>query len=363
MKILQVTTISNTINAFLIPHIEALLAQGHEVELACATNQPLDQRLTALPHHEISFQWNPLTTDNVRAYFQLKKLFKARHYDLIHTHTPNASALTRLAARHENGAVMYTAHGFHFYEGASKFNWLTYYQIEKILARYTDKLVTINQEDYQRAQGFKLKRKNAVHLIPGIGTDIEVVAQPQKVAEIRNKYQLRPEDKILVFAAELSQNKNQTLLIDVMDRLVTAGKTNYRLFLLGSGPKRDDYQRKIATLNLERHVFLTGQVNDVRPFLELADVVVSSSQREGLPVNVLEAFAYGVPVVLTKIRGHVDLLTERNQGFLVENMHEMAAAIDEILTASEKYRPSFTNKYSINASVQAMQKIYAEMRV
>ena len=66
MKILQVTTISDTINAFLIPHIEALIAAGHEVELACRIEEPLDHRLNQLTHHDISFQRNPLATDKDR---------------------------------------------------------------------------------------------------------------------------------------------------------------------------------------------------------------------------------------------------------------------------------------------------------
>ena len=363
MKILQVTTISDTINAFLIPHIEALIAAGHEVELACRIEEPLDHRLNQLTHHDISFQRNPLATDNLQAYFQLRKLFKRTHYDIIHTHTPNASVITRLAARNQHSYVVYTAHGFHFYQGALRLNWLAYYNVEKLLAHLTDKIITINDEDYQRACQFKLKNSGTVHLIHGIGADIEVVRQPQKTAAIKARYGLTENDKILVFAAELCTNKNQKMLIEALARLVAAGHTNYRLFLLGDGPCAADYRQQIKRLKLEKNVFLPGFVEDIRPYLELANLVVSSSLREGLPVNVMEAFAYGVPVVLTKIRGHVDLLTETYQGLLVENRQEMSAGIDQVLQHPETYHPTLTTDFSINSSVQAVLKIYAEMGV
>ncbi|WP_057757142.1 glycosyltransferase family 4 protein [Lapidilactobacillus dextrinicus] len=361
MKILQITTISNTINAFLIPHIEALIAQGHEVELACRIENPLDNRLSHLKRHDISFQRNPLATDNLQAYFQLKQLFKQTHYDIIHTHTPNASVITRLAAHHQQSYVVYTAHGFHFYQGAPRINWLAYYNIEKLLAHYTDKIVTINTEDYQRASHFKLKKHGSVHQIPGIGTDIEVVHQPELTDTIKQQYQLTPADKVLVFAAELSKGKNQDMLINVMAQLVAEGHSNYRLFLLGNGPNEAAYRQRIQELNLERNIFLTGLVKDVRPYLDLADVAVSSSLREGLPVNVMEALAYGVPVVITKIRGHVDLLQQPNQGLLITNSQEMVQGIKTILNNPQKYHAELPATFTVNSSVQAMQKIYAEM--
>lgn len=361
MKILQITTISNTMNAFLIPHIEALLAQGHEVELACRLEKPFDDRLSHLLHHEISFQRSPLATDNLQSYFQLRKLFKQNHYDIIHTHTPNASVITRLAAHHQNSYVVYTAHGFHFYQGAPRLNWLAYYNVEKLLAHYTDKIITINNEDYQRASHFKLKKHGSVHQIPGIGTDIEVVHQPEITATIKKSYHLKPTDKVLVFAAELNKGKNQDMLIDAMAQLVAEGHSNYRLFLLGNGKNEVAYRQRIQELGLEQNIFLTGYVSDVRPYLELADVAVSSSLREGLPVNVMEALSYGVPVVLTKIRGHVDLLTQPNQGLLITNTQEMIQGIQTVLNNPQKYRAQLPPTFSVQSSVTAVQQIYAEM--
>ena len=83
--------------------------------------------------------------------------------------------LTRLAARKarkHDTKVIYTAHGFHFCKGAPLINWLVYYPIEKMLARYTDCLITINEEDYSLAVNHQFKAKQIEH-VHGVGVNTE----------------------------------------------------------------------------------------------------------------------------------------------------------------------------------------------
>ena len=73
----------------------------------------------------------------------------------MHCQSPIGGVLTRLAfrkTRRDGTRVIYTAHGFHFYKGAPVYYWLTFYPIEKYLAKYTDTLITINDEDFERAK-------------------------------------------------------------------------------------------------------------------------------------------------------------------------------------------------------------------
>ena len=121
----------------------------------------------------IPFSRSVLNKNNLKSYKKLKELFKKNHYDLVYVHTPIASILTRLVAKKYRKAgtkVIYMAHGFHFYKGAPKKNWLLYYPIEKKCARYTDLLITINQEDYLLAK--KKFHAKCVKYLPGIGIDL-----------------------------------------------------------------------------------------------------------------------------------------------------------------------------------------------
>ena len=149
MKILYVSTVSGTINSFLIPHIEMLLKLGHQVDIACNVRREISSSLfeKGCRVYNISFSRSPINKTNLKAYKTLKKLVQNEKYDLVHTHTPVASAITRLVCKNIKGTkVFYTAHGFHFHKGAPLKNWLIYYPLEKWLAKYTDTLITINKE-------------------------------------------------------------------------------------------------------------------------------------------------------------------------------------------------------------------------
>ncbi|WP_342580950.1 glycosyltransferase [Ureibacillus sp. FSL W7-1570] len=174
MRILYVTTISNTVNAFLVPHIKLLMEKGHQVDVAFNIVKEPSTELKKLgcKIYNIEFQRSPLSKKNVFAYKKLKNLIKKQKYDLVHTHTPVASACVRLACRNlKNVKVMYTAHGFHFYKGASLKNWMFFYPIEKWLSNYTDCLITINSEDYYVARN--KMRACSTKLVSGVGIDLE----------------------------------------------------------------------------------------------------------------------------------------------------------------------------------------------
>ena len=172
MKILYVTTISNTVNAFLIPHIKMLIDGGHQVDVAFNIEQEIKPEIFEMgcKVYELPLQRSPLSRDNFRAYKMLKNIIISGGYDLVHTHTPVASAIVRLACRRLSSVkVFYTAHGFHFYKGAPFLNWLIYYPVEKYLSKYTDVLITINHEDFERAKSFKA---NKVEYLPGVGVNL-----------------------------------------------------------------------------------------------------------------------------------------------------------------------------------------------
>lgn len=176
MKILFVSTISNTINAFLIPHIQLLLKQGHKVDIACNVEQEISPLLINLgcKVHEIAFQRSPLNRDNFMAYQKIKRLVLSEEYELIHTHTPVASFLTRLACKDISKIkILYTAHGFHFYKGAPIINWLVYYPLEKLAARWTDGLITMNEEDFNIAKKLQLRNRTKVYKVNGVGINFE----------------------------------------------------------------------------------------------------------------------------------------------------------------------------------------------
>lgn len=368
MKILYVTTISNTVNAFLIPHIQMLIEEGHEVHCAFNIVQEVNEELNNLgcKIHNIEFQRSPLRKENIKAYKKLKKLIQQEKYDLVHTHTPVASACVRLACKNFNNIkVIYTAHGFHFYKGAPIQNWLIYYPIEKWLSKYTDCLITINNEDYKIAKA-KFKAKH-VEMINGVGIDTSKFTPQtlEKKLQLRKEYGFSEKDFILIFVGELNHNKHQDLLINVVHRLKDK-IPNIKLLLVGKGKMHDKYAQLVNKLGIEKYVEFLGYRNDVPNLMLISDIAVSSSRREGLPVNVMEAMATRLPLVVTNCRGNRDLVINGTNGYVV-NIDDIESFSNEInkLYKSKNNRELFgkaslkiIKEYSLEKVIVQMRKIY-----
>ena len=152
-KVLLVATVQSHICQFHKALVEVLHEQKIEVHVAARDNlaEKNGMKLDFVEKvFNVPFSRSPKSLDNLKAYKQLKRIIDTNGYDVIHCNTPMGGIVTRLAAQkaRKNGTTLiYTAHGFHFYEGAPKKNWLVFYPIEKFFSRLTDKLVTITQED------------------------------------------------------------------------------------------------------------------------------------------------------------------------------------------------------------------------
>jgi glycosyltransferase involved in cell wall biosynthesis len=367
MKILFVTTISNTVNAFLIPHIKMLMEHGHQVDVAFNIDQVVkpDIEKIGCKVHIIPFQRSPLRKENYLAYKQLKKLISDENYDIVHTHTPVASAIVRLACRHlKNVEVFYTAHGFHFFKGAAIKNWLIYYPIEKWLSKYTDVLITINKEDYQRAKkSFKAGR---VEYIPGIGLDTNKFINAKIDKSEKRKELDLPEDAFVVLSVgELNKNKNHEIVIKALAKL-----NNFKIYyvICGQGPL-EQYLIEVANkVGLDNRVKLLGFRSDIAEICKAADIFAFPSSREGLPVSLMEAMAAGLPVVCSNTRGNTDLIEDGKGGYLVEpdDVEGFAYSIKEIANSAllrEKMsieNKSTIKKFDISNVLLGMINIYNE---
>lgn len=320
MRILYVTTVSNTINGFLVPHIKLLIEKGNQVDVACNIVQEISPDLIKLgcKVYNIEFQRSPFKKANYKAYIKIRKLIASGEYQLVHTHTPVASFLTRLACRNiPNIKVLYTAHGFHFFKGAPLMNWLLYYPIEKWLSKYTDCLITINDEDYELAVN-KLKARS-VKKVPGVGVDLNkfVPQTLEKKKELRKQYGYNDDDFILIYAAEINENKNQKFLIDAM-KVLKDRIANIKIIFAGTGVLKEKYEKYVRDLGLDDNVIFIGYRKDLHKLIPMCDLGVSASIREGLGMNVIEYLACGLPVVASNNRGHKEIIKDGINGFLYE---------------------------------------------
>lgn len=309
-RILFVATVATHIKAFHKPYIDMLMNWGYEVEIACRLDVPLD----GFPRvWEVPFSRVPQSLDNIRAYLKLRDLLQRRRYDLIHVHTPVAAFLVRLAARRFT-PVLYTAHGFHFYRGAPLRNWLVYYPLERVAARWTGGLVVMNKEDYEAAQRMGFVPEKNLFYVHGVGVDIERYGDPAPLQKA--DLQLPPNARIVVCVAEFTARKNHLLLLNAW-REVVRQVPEATLLLVGDGALRDRVASRVEEMNLTDSVRLLGFRPDVPQLLALAEAATLTSKHEGLPRVIMEAMAAGKPVVATDVRGNRDLVRHGVNGFLV----------------------------------------------
>ena len=272
--------------------------------------------------YEIPFTRFPLSLSNMKAFQMFKKLLRENRYSLLHCHTPTGGLIARLAAaryRKKGLTVIYTAHGFHFFKGAPLQNWLLYYPVEWHLARLTDCLIVINDEDEKTAK--KMPAKTVIK-INGVG----VPRKPYDEARPIDKTELglKKNSFVFLYVGELSKRKNQGLLIRSFAAI--AQKCPEAVLLLaGEGALRPAYQQLIDSLGLAKKVFLLGWRDDIPELVLAADVIVSSAKQEGLPVNLIEAMMAGKPIIASSCRGNRDLA--KQAGIVVKSQQEFSEAI------------------------------------
>ncbi|MEI6100266.1 MAG: glycosyltransferase family 4 protein, partial [Eubacteriales bacterium] len=318
MKILFVTTVSST-TGFLVPHMRLLLSQGCRVDLACHIRDiaTIELQEMGLFVHEIPFERNPFSSNNLLAYQKIRELVLEEKYDAMHVHTPVAAFVARMACRDIPGlTICYTTHGFHFYKGAPVHNWALYYTLEKIAAKWTDMLITMNREDYLTGQKMKLRRGGSVFFVNGVGVDTNRIARAS-VDEYRKREELgiSRDAYVLVSVGELIRRKNFETSIRAFAKMRIPGSV---YLICGEGPQKTELKKLARQLKIEDRVIFAGFRRDIHEILQIAKVFVFPSLQEGLPVALMEAMCAGLPVVCSAIRGNMDLIRDGVNGFLVK---------------------------------------------
>ncbi len=377
-KALMYASVASMIQQFNMDNIRLLQELGYEVDVACNMKQG-----STITDEKVSLMKSELETMGVHVYhipvprsitnikdiwksfWITRKLINEQEYSLIHCHSPIGGMICRLANRlskwYGQVRMIYTAHGFHFYKGAPKINWLLFYPIERICSCYSDVLITINQEDYALAKR-KMKSKLCVY-VPGVGVDL----QKFKKVSLTEKSKFRilgvsDKDTVLVSVGELSTRKNHEVVIRALSRL---NNPNYKYFICGLGPLEHRLEKLILDLKMQSNIRLLGYRSDIAEILNMADVYVFPSLQEGLPVALMESMAAGKAVACSRIRGNTDLV-DSNGGVLFDphSVDDCTMAIDQLLHSNlakmGEYNSNKIRGFSKETVRELMSKIYSK---
>lgn len=376
-KVLMLASVASMIDLFNMNNIQILLDLNYEVEVACnfregsiTSNTRVNEFRNELKSLGIKTYDVPIprnihkVKEMVKSYKIIKGILESDRYDILHCHSPIGGAISRLAARNFRKyglKIIYTAHGFHFYKGSPWKSWLLFYPIEKYLSKYTDCLITINNEDFLLANR-KFRDTNVVY-IPGIGITID------KFKRTINDNLTKDEFK-MVSVGQLSYRKNHKSVIKALALLkkeMDITKINY--IICGLGELEDDLIRMIKDFDLVDNIHLVGFQQDIPKYLKSSDCFVFPSRQEGLPVSLMEAMAVPLPIICTDIRGNRDLVKNNEGGLLVEpdDIEGFKNSIKELFTNRnlrkqfEEFNAKTINQYSSLYINNLMKQIYEDV--
>ncbi len=375
-KALMLASVASMIDLFNADNINILLKLGYDVDVA--TNfefgsitsqarvneykQELMDKGIGVYHIPIPRSLSMLR-EIVDSYNMVKKLVDEKRYHIVHCHSPIGGVICRIAckdARKKYGTtVIYTAHGFHFFEGASKKAWAFFYPIEKFCSHYTDMLITINQEDYRNAQKFHAKK---VEYVPGIGIHTDEFRNVEiNRRSKRSEFGFSDEDFVFMSTGQISVRKNHEVVIRALAKIE---KPNVKYLIVGFGELEEQLKKLVAELGMNSRVVFAGYRGDVKELLHAVDAYVFPSLQEGLPASLMEAMSVGLPVVCSRIRGNVDLIDNGKGGFIYDchDVEGFAEGMKKIIEGAGSIMGA-TNietmkKFDINAVNVVMEKIY-----
>lgn len=368
-KVLFTADTDEHILSFHLPYLKLFKNEGYEVHVATSGSKEIpyaDKRFT------IPFDISGLSLTNlnsIKTIKNFKEILEKENYEIIHTNQTKAGFITRMAAsnlRKRGTRVIYTAHGFDFYEGNKNPSSIVSLQLEKMLAKNTDTLITVNEEDYDKALD-ELDIEDICN-IPGMGVDTSKIEIDMSIEERNNLKQELVIDKdsfVILCVGDLCENKNQGMAIRALSRIVK-NYSNVILLFAGADKLNGKYQGMASGYDIKNNIRFLGYRNDIEKLMKISDMLISCSKMEGMPIEIIEAMMCNLPVVATNCRGTRELIDNNSNGFLVEidDDEKMANAITTILNSKnivEMFSRSNTEsfeKYKLENVLDEMESIY-----
>ena len=377
-KVLIIASVASMIEQFNLSNIEILQEQGYETHVATnfensgtiGHNKALLLKEKLEKNNVKCFQIDfPRGVgnfkDNIKAFNQLKKLVDNDYY-LVHCHSPIGGVLGRLVFWKKANRVIYTAHGFHFFKGGSKKDWLVFYPVEFFLSMKTDLIITINNDDTKVAKKFP---SADVVQVPGVGIDwnrFQKKISINQEKKIREFYKLKENSRVILSVGELSSLKNHILGVKAFPYIKTE---NIEYIICGIGPEEQKLKELVKENNLENQVHLLGYQTAIENLMSISELFLFPSRREGLGLAALEAMAAGLPLISSNVGGIKDYVQDGKTGCVLNDLdspEELAEKIDYLLNLKyedklemKKKNKSVSRKYDKSNVNKIMRDVYS----
>lgn len=317
------------------------LSSTFEIYIACPKDEPYFAIFSGyaecieIPHRKFS----------IYRLLSLYKLVNEKKIDIIHSHGKGAGLYSRILGALCRKPVVHAFHGLHHahMNFVSRFAYLC---VERGLGRLTRIFINVSESERASCMKANLYEKSNSTVIPN---GVVVPAFRQRPCRDGAEFKL-------ITVSRLSYIKGNDVLLDVVKSLTLLTR-NFKLRIVGDGEDRERLEKKARMLGIQDNVAFLGFRKDVPELLEEADLFLSSSRGEGMPIAVLEAMARGLPVVASDVIGNRDAVMDGKTGFLydINSPGEGAGKVFRLIS-----EPRLYETFSRNAYLTAVENYSAE---
>jgi len=277
---------------------------------------------------EVDMHRNINPRDDLACAIALRAVYRSFKPAVVHAHSSKAGALARLATigmRNRPG-IVYSPHSI-----GTNLGWI-YGVIERLLALRLDVLSAVTPSEREELRALKILPAGRIHVVvPTIRSDEFL---PSDREEARRGLHL-PKGPLVVAIGRLTRQKDPLAFVDFVASL-RERVSNVHAIWIGDGELRAEFEKRIAELDLESTIGLTGWLDDVRPYLAACDLLVSTAAYESFGYVTAEALAMQRPVVAPAITGTIDVVrTDVADQLYQHNDIASAAALAERLLRDE----------------------------
>lgn len=340
-----------------------------DVTVACPPNSQLWDSL-----YEMNIKLIPIPLvgeiSPAKDYAAIRILIKHLHNtktSILHAHSSKGALVGRLAAVvARTPVVIFTAHNSIFYEEWPGWKKRLFASVEKFLARFTDRIITVSdalKQEIMEMEGLPSKQITTIYN----GIEVDKFTGKSDPLHIRKSMNIPELGPVVGTIARLAPQKGISFFLKAAS-LLKEYQVNF--VIIGDGPLEESLKQEAVDLGLQGRVTFTGRREDISDILSTLDIFVLPSVTEGLPLTILEAMAAGKPIVATRVGGIPEVIVDGKTGIIVppKDPEAMAVALASLLGGREKMakiglagQKLVKDKFTIDTMVERTMNLYSQL--
>jgi len=373
-KILYVITKSNWGGAQrYVFDLATSFAGKYDVSVALGGEGQLKEKLQNAGIRVISLPYlardvNPLA--DILAFKKLAELFKEEKPDIIHVNSSKIGGLGALAGRIAKvPKIIFTAHGWAFREERPSYQKIAIKFLSWLTILLSHRVITVSERDEREAISMPFAKEKIILIHNGI-KEPKFLSKEAAREEILARNNLSPEqmpEKALWIGTigELHKNKGHAYAIDALSKIPQ--NANVLFFIIGTGEEKAALLQKISEYQLEKKIFLLGNMENASDIVGAFDIFLFPSVKEGLPFAILEAGMAGIPMIASAVGGIPEVITDMETGILIrpKSSEEIIQAVEYIINHpiqaenfGKKLRAMIKKDFSLAKMLRETKEVY-----